>query len=76
MLHEQGLHARPAAELIKIARSHGCVLFVKVKKGWQEAGIMQLLLQLAGVGSKLELKVEVGHEELCLDALAKLIEGR
>ena len=69
-----GLHARPAAELLQTARTHGCSLLVKIDAGWQEAGLMKLLTLGMGEGTLLEIGVEGGAEELCLVKLGKIFE--
>ena len=74
-----GLHARPAAELVKIARAHGCRLFVKIEGNWQEAGMVKFLTLGMGEGTTLEMGVEGGAqksmEEACLAEMEKALKN-
>jgi phosphocarrier protein len=69
------LHARPAAALLKIAKTHGCEVSLKTTKGWEKAGIMNLLLLKTTPGIKITLRADGGSEEECLAAIRLLLEG-
>ena len=71
----EALHARPAAKILNAAKTHGCRLLMKKDGGWAEAGIMNLLLQGAENGETVELAVENGQEEQCLEEIRKVLEG-
>ncbi len=70
-----GLHARPAAELVKLASRFRSEVWVE-KDGLEVNGksIMGVLMLAAESGSKLRLRVVGDDAETALEALAHLIE--
>ena len=72
-----GLHARPAALLVKEAARFRSSVFVS-KNGLEVNGksIMGVMMLAAEVGSELELRAEGEDAEAALDALAALIDSR
>ena len=70
-----GLHARPAAEFVKLASRFQSEVWVE-KDGLEVNGksIMGVLMLAAEVGSKLRLRVVGDDAEAASEALAHLIE--
>ncbi len=70
-----GLHARPAAEFVKLASRFRSEVWVE-KDGLEVNGksIMGVLMLAAESGSKLRLRVVGDDAESALEALAQLIE--
>jgi phosphocarrier protein len=70
-----GLHARPAAEFVKLASRFRSEVWVE-KDGLEVNGksIMGVLMLAAESGSKLRLRVVGDDAESALEALAHLIE--
>jgi phosphocarrier protein len=70
-----GLHARPAAEFVKLASRYRSEVWVE-KDGLEVNGksIMGVLMLAAESGSKLRLRVVGDDAEAALKALAHLIE--
>lgn len=71
---EEGLHARPAAEFVKKAKSYNSD--IKVIKGDTEANAkssLSLMSLGAAQGDKLTIRAEGEDEEEAADALAELI---
>lgn len=70
-----GIHARPAAQFVKIASRFESE--IRVEKDGEEIdgkSIMGLMMLAAGHGSKLEVTVEGVDEEEALKALEELVE--
>ena len=74
VVNRNGLHARPAAEFVKLASGFTCDVWVE-KDGLEVNGksIMGVLMLAAEVGSKLRLRTVGEDAEGALDALAELI---
>lgn len=73
--NEQGLHARPSGEIVKIVRKYDSDL--KIIKGDMEAdgkSIMELMALGAGKGEKLILRANGENEDMLLRELQELIE--
>lgn len=71
---DEGLHARPAAEFVKMAKSYSSE--IKVIKGDAEANAkssLNLMTLGATKGDKLTIRAEGDDEEAAADALAALI---
>lgn len=70
-----GLHARPAAEFVKLASRYRSEVWVE-KDGLEVNGksIMGVLMLAAESGSMLRLRVVGDDAEVALEALADLIE--
>ncbi len=74
--NQYGLHARPAAEFVKLASRFRSEVWVE-KDGLEVNGksIMGVLMLAAESGSKLRLRVVGDDAEAALEALAHLIES-
>lgn len=73
--NEQGLHARPSGEIVKIVRKYDS--YLKIIKGDMEAdgkSIMELMALGAGKGEKLILRANGENEDMLLRELQELIE--
>ena len=69
-----GIHARPAAQFVKIASRFDCE--IEVEKDEEEIdgkSIMGLMMLAAGHGSQLEVTAEGSDEEEALTALEDLV---
>jgi phosphocarrier protein HPr len=75
--NRQGLHARPAAELVKTANRFNSDVWVR-KDQLEVSGksIMGVMMLAAEFGSELVLRAHGADAEAALDALAQLIDGR
>lgn len=74
VVHRQGLHARPAALFVQLAKR--CVGTVTVKKGRKIVdgkSIMGLLTLAAGRGSRISLIVEGPDAKETLERLSELV---
>lgn len=77
ILNKLGLHARAAAQFVKVASSFESDL--SISKGDQQVNgksIMGIMMLAAGQGSIVELEAEGEDAEALLDALGILIEAR
>lgn len=75
--NRQGLHARPAAEFVKLASSYECEVFVQ-KEDLEVNGksIMGVMMLAAEPGTRLEIRA-VGEDcREAVEALVALVEGR
>jgi len=69
-----GIHARPAAQFVKIASRFECE--ISVEKDSEEIdgkSIMGLMMLAAGHGSKLNVTADGSDEVAALDALEELV---
>jgi phosphocarrier protein len=75
--NRQGLHLRPASELVKQAARFRADIFVS-KNGLEVNGksIMGVTMLAAEIGSELELRAEGVDAEEALNALVALIEAK
>jgi phosphocarrier protein len=74
ILNKLGIHARPAAQFVKIANRFICD--VRVDKDGEEVdgkSIMGLMMLAAGNGSIIEVTTDGNDEQACMDALTELI---
>jgi len=73
VLNKLGIHARPAAMLVKAANKFACDVFIE-KDGERVNGksIMGLMMLAAGPGSKLTIHVEGDDGSSALDELERL----
>lgn len=70
-----GIHARPAASLVKIAGKYKSnITFVKDGIKANGKSIMDLLMLEADKGSKVEIIVDGEDEKKALEAVIKLVE--
>ena len=77
ILNKLGLHARAAAQFVKVASSFESDL--SISKGDQQVNgrsIMGIMMLAAGQGTIVELEAEGEDAEALLDALGILIEAR
>lgn len=72
-----GLHARPAAELVKLAAKFRCDVYVR-KDDLEVNGksIMGIMMLAAEHGSAITIRAEGQDAEAAVDALAGLVESR
>jgi phosphocarrier protein len=77
IVNKNGLHARPAAEIVKISGGFQSEITL-VKDGMEVNGksIMGVMMLAAECGSTLELRADGPDAEAALDALATLIANR
>jgi len=77
IVNKAGLHARPAAEIVKLAAKYRSDITV-VREGLEVNGksIMGVMMLAAECGSTLQLKAEGPDAAEALDALEKLIESK
>ncbi len=74
ILNKLGIHARPAAQFVKIANRYQAEIFVE-KDGEEIDGksIMGLMMLAAGHGSIITVTAEGPDEDAAIQALAELI---
>jgi len=74
ILNKLGIHARPAAQFVKIANRFQAEIYVE-KDGEEVDGksIMGLMMLAAGNGSVISVTAEGPDEEPAIDALGELI---
>lgn len=71
-----GLHARPAAEFVKVSSGFAAEIFVaKDELEVNGKSIMGVMMLAAECGSTLRLRAEGDDAEAALDALVALVEG-
>jgi len=77
IVNKAGLHARPAAEIVKLAARYASDITV-VREDLEVNGksIMGVMMLAAECGSTLQLKAEGPDAAEALDALEKLIESK
>jgi phosphocarrier protein HPr len=77
IINALGLHARAAAQLVKVANRHKCETTIEHQGQKANAkSIMGVLMLAAGQGSKVKLTCKGEDAEPCLGELAKLISER
>ena len=75
--NRNGLHARPAAEIVKTAAKFKAdILLVRDDLEVNGKSIMGVMMLAAEFGSSLLLRADGPDEEEALGAIAKLIESR
>jgi len=74
IVNKYGLHARPAAELVKLANRFASDVWIR-KDEVEVSGksIMGVMMLAAGKGSKVMLEVEGPDEKEAMEALTSLI---
>jgi phosphocarrier protein HPr len=77
IVNKAGLHARPAAEIVKLAAKYASDITV-VREDLEVNGksIMGVMMLAAECGSTLQLKAEGPDAADALDALEKLIQSK
>ena len=75
--NRNGLHARPAAEIVKTAaKFKSDITLIRDDLEVNGKSIMGVMMLAAEYGSRLVLRVEGPDEEAAIAALAKLIESK
>ncbi len=75
--NKSGLHARPAAHLVKVAGQFESEIKI-LKDGLEVNGksIMGVMMLAAETGSELEFIIDCSDEQQALDAITELIEKK
>jgi phosphocarrier protein len=77
IVNKAGLHARPAAEIVKLAAKYSAdITVIRDELEVNGKSIMGVMMLAAECGSTLQLKAEGPDAKEALDALAKLIESK
>ena len=77
ILNKNGLHARPAAEIVKVlARYQSDVTIIRDGTEVNGKSIMGVMMLAAECGSTLTLRAEGNDAEEALDALSVLIKNK
>jgi len=77
IVNKAGLHARPAAEIVKLAAKYSSdITVVREELEVNGKSIMGVMMLAAECGSTLQLKAEGPDAKEALDALARLIESK
>lgn len=77
IVNKYGLHARPAAELVKLANRFRCDVWIR-KDDTEVSGksIMGVMMLAAECGSMVEIRASGEDSQEAVDALAQLIQNR
>lgn len=72
-----GLHARAAAQLVKVANRHRCEVWLTCE-GQKVNGksIMGVLMLAAAMGMKVHIQCQGDDAQTCLSAMAELFQTR
>ena len=77
IVNKNGLHARPAAEIVKIAsKFQSEITLMRDGTEVNAKSIMGVMMLAAECGASLTLRAEGGDAEAALDAIAALIANR
>lgn len=77
IINRLGLHARPAALVVKLANSFPCdILLSKTGQQANAKNIMEVLMLAATEGTQLEVSAQGEKEEDALTALLALINNK
>jgi phosphocarrier protein len=77
IVNKAGLHARPAAEIVKLAAKYASdITVVREELEVNGKSIMGVMMLAAECGSTLQLKAEGPDASEALDALERLIESK
>ncbi|HEY2377265.1 MAG TPA: HPr family phosphocarrier protein [Gemmatimonadaceae bacterium] len=77
IVNKAGLHARPAAEIVKLAAKYNAeITVVRDELEVNGKSIMGVMMLAAECGSTLQLKAEGPDAKEALDALEKLIGSK
>ena len=77
IVNRNGLHARPAAEIVKAAAKFKCeITLVRDDLEVNGKSIMGVMMLAAEYGSTLVLRASGPDEDAALDALARLIANK
>jgi phosphocarrier protein len=77
IVNKYGLHARPAAELVKLANRFASDVWIR-KEDTEVSGksIMGVMMLAAECGSTVEIRARGDDSQAAVDALAQLIQNR
>ena len=77
IVNKYGLHARPAAELVKLANRFSSEVWIR-KDEVEVSGksIMGVMMLAAECGSTVEIRASGEDSQAAVDALAQLIQNR
>jgi len=77
IVNKYGLHARPAAELVKLANRFSSDVWIR-KDEVEVSGksIMGVMMLAAECGSMVEIRAQGEDSQAAVDALAQLIQNR
>ncbi|MDA3837935.1 MAG: HPr family phosphocarrier protein [Candidatus Delongbacteria bacterium] len=77
IINSLGLHARPAAQLVKITTQHDCDVFIE-KDGMEinAKSIMGVMMLAAEQGSFITIKCDGEDQNECMNELVNLIKNK
>jgi phosphocarrier protein len=77
IVNKYGLHARPAAELVKLANRFSSDVWIR-KDEVEVSGksIMGVMMLAAECGSTVEIRAKGDDSQAAVDALAQLVQNR
>ena len=77
IINKLGMHARPAAQLVKITSKYNANVFID-KDGFEinAKSIMGVMMLAAEQGSYLTIKCDGPDEKPCLDEIVELINNK
>jgi phosphocarrier protein HPr len=77
ILNKNGLHARPAAEIVKVAAKYQCdVTLIRDGTEVNAKSIMGVMMLAAECGATLTLRAEGADADAALEAIAGLIANK
>jgi phosphocarrier protein len=77
VVHSHGIHARPAAEIVKTAARFGAEIhIIRDDLSVNGKSIMGVMMLAAECGAELIVRAEGSDEAQAVDALAMLISGK
>ena len=77
IVNKNGLHARPAAEIVKTAaKFRSDITLIRDELEVNGKSIMGVMMLAAECGSTLVLRADGPDEQAAIDAIAQLIESR
>ncbi len=77
IVNKLGIHARPAAEIVKTcAKFKSAITIIRDELEVNAKSIMGVMMLAAEQGAKITLRAEGPDEDAALDALAALIAGK
>ena len=77
IINSLGLHARPAAQLVKITTQHDCDVFIE-KDGMEinAKSIMGVMMLAAEQGSFITIRCDGEDQDKCMGELVNLIKNK
>lgn len=77
IVNKNGLHARPAAEIVKTAAKYASdIVLVRDELEVNGKSIMGVMMLAAGIGTPLTIRVDGPDEQSALTAVAALFERK